>query len=165
MNKIAKLSFQDFLNAFPETELPIDLTEDTQTIFSKENKPLPKQMIEEYIVPIDEEIDEFTEYIPCFRIPRTKDFHAIVLWKAGLMNYQYFIITFDKKGNLIEKKMIAGTQVKGDALLRTVTTIKEDWTIASVVGVVSAKDDLAYDPATSLDSVLELTQNGTISVY
>ena len=68
-----------------------------------------------------------------------------------------------KKGNLIEKKMVAGTQVKGDALLRTVTTIKKDWTIASVVGVVSANDDLAYDPATSLDSILELTQDGKIS--
>ena len=164
MNKITKLAFQDFINAFPETELPVDLTEDTQSIFSKENKPLSKQLIEEFIVPIDEGIDEFTEYIPCFRIPRTKDFHAIVLWKAGLMNYEYFIITFDKKGNLIEKKMVAGTQVKGDALLRTVTTIKEDWTIASVVGVVSANDDLAYDPATSLDSILELNPNGTISI-
>ena len=90
--------------------------------------------------------------------------HAIVLWKAGLLNYEYFIITFDKKGNLIEKKMVAGTQVKGDALLRTVTTIKEDWTIASVVGVVAANDDLAYDPATSLDSILELTQDGKISI-
>ena len=109
-------------------------------------------------------MDEFTEYIPCFKIPRTGDFHAVVLWKAGLMNYEYFIITFDKKGNLIEKKMIAGTQVKGDALLRTVTTIKEDWTIASVVGVVSANDDLAYDPATSLDSMLELTPEGKILV-
>ena len=59
--------------------------------------------------------------------------------------------------------MVAGTQVKGDALLRTVTTIKKDWTIASVVGVVSANDDLAYDPATSLDSILELTQDGKIS--
>ena len=164
MNKIAEISFQDFINAFPETELPIDLTEDTQSVFSKENKPLSKQMIEEFIVPIDDAIDEFTEYIPCFRFPRTKDFHAIVLWKAGLMNYEYFIITFDKKGNLIEKKMVAGTQVKGDALLRTVTTIKEDWTIASVVGVVSANDDLAYDPATSLDSMLELTQDGRISI-
>jgi hypothetical protein len=53
--------------------------------------------------------------------------------------------------------------VKGDALLRTVTTIKEDWTIASVVGVVAANDDLAYDPATSLDSILELTPEGRIS--
>ena len=163
MNKIAKLTFQDFIHAFPETELPIDLTEDTQSIFSKENKPLSKQLIEEFIVPIDDSIDEFTEYIPCFRIPRTKDFHAIVLWKAGLMNYEYFVITFDKKGSLIEKRMVAGTQVKGDALLRTVTTIKEDWTIASVVGVVAANDDLAYDPATSLDSILELTQDGRIS--
>ena len=30
-------------------------------------------------------------------------------------------------------------------------------------GVVSANDDLAYDPATSLDSILELTQDGKIS--
>ena len=164
MNKIPNLTFHNFLEAFPVTELPITLTEDAQTVFSKENKPLSKLMIETYIVPLDDAIDEFTEYIPCFRIPNTYDFHAIVLWKAGLLNYEYFLITFDKKGNLLEKKMIAGTQVKGDALLRTVATIKEDWTIASVVGVASANDNLAYDPATSLDSILELTPEGKISL-
>lgn len=162
MKKIPDLTFIDFLEAFPEVELPIALTEDAQAVFSNENKPLSKLMIEEFIVPMDNAIDEFTEYVPCFRIPQTHDFHAIVYWKGGLLNYEYFLITFDKRGNLIKKKMVAGTQVKGDALLRTVATIKEDWTIASVVGVASAKDSLAYDASTTLDSTLELLADGQI---
>ena len=164
MKKAPTVTFADFLNSFPEVDLPIVLTEDAQAVFSKENTPLTKIMVEQFIVPMDNEIDEFTEYVPCCRIPKTYDFHAIVLWKGGLMNYEYFLITFDKKGNLIEKKMIAGTQVKGDSLLRTVATIEEDWTIASVVGVASAKDALAYDPATTLDSTLELLPDGKIIV-
>lgn len=164
MNKVPKLTFTDFLNAFPETELPVVLTEDAQTVFSKENTPLSTLAIEQFIIPLENEIDEFTEYVPCFRIPKTHDFHAIVLWKGGLMNYQFFLMTFDKKGSLIEKKMIAGTQVKGDSLLRTVATIEEDWTISSVAGVASTKDALAYDPATSLDSTLELLADGQIII-
>lgn len=162
MKKTPTITFTDFLNSFPEVELPVVLTEDAQAVFSKENNPLSNRVIEEFIIPIDDEIDEFTEYVPCFRIAKTHNFHAIVFWKGGLMNYQYFLATFDKKGNLIEKQMIAGTQVKGDSLLRTVATIEEDWTIASVVGVASAKDALSYDPSTTLDSTLELLPDGKI---
>lgn len=162
MKKVPILTFQNFLEVFPDVELPIILTEETQSVFSKENSPLSKMMIEQFIIPIDEDVDEFTEYIPCFKIPKTFDFHAIVFWKGGLMNYQFFLTTFDKKGNLIQKEQIAGTQVKADALLRTVATIEEDWTISSVAGVASANNNLAYDPATTLDSSLELLPDGKI---
>lgn len=163
MKNTATITFTDFLKTFPRVNLPVVLTEEAQSVFSKENTPLSKSMIEEFIVPIDEEIDEFTEYIPCFRIPKTGNFNAIVFWKAGLMNYQYILATFDKKGKLIEKKSIAGTEVKNDSLLRTVATIKEDWTIPTVIGVASIDRTTKYDPATSLTSTLQLNLNGTIS--
>ena len=162
MRKNPTVSFNHFIDSFPELNLPVVLTEDAQAVFSKENLPLSKTLIEQFIIPLDNEIDEFTEYVPCFRVPKTFDFHAIVLWKGGLMNYQFFLITFDKKGQLIQKESIAGTQVKGDSLLRTVATIEEDWTIASVVGVASTHDVLSYDPATTLDSTLELLPDGRI---
>ena len=157
------IDFSDFVKKFPRVDLPVTLTEDTQMIFSKKNNPLPKQMIEEFIIPIEDDmVDEFTEYVPCFRISKTKNFHAIIYWKAGLMTYQYLLATFDKKGNLIEKKVIAGTEVKKDALKRTIATIKEDWTIPVVEGVAPANDDQRYDPATSLASTLQLLPDGTI---
>ena len=164
MKKIATITFTDFLKVFPRVKLPVVLTEEAQSVFSKENQPLSKLMIEKFIVPIDEEIDEFTEYIPCFRIPKTGKFNAIVFWKAGLMNYQYILATFDKKGKLIDKKTIAGTEVKNDSLLRTVATIKEDWTIPAVVGVAAVSNDTKYDPATTLTSAFELDTDGTILV-
>jgi len=163
MKKIPTIAFSDFVKKFPKVDLPVTLTEDTQMIFSKKNNPLSKQMIEEFIIPLEEDaIDEFTEYVPCFRLSKTKNFQGIVYWKAGLMTYQYFLVTFDKKGNLIEKKVIAGTEVKKDALRRTIATIKEDWTIPVVEGVAPANDDQKYDPATSLASTLQLQPDGTI---
>ena len=159
------IDFSDFVKKFPRVDLPVTLTEDTQMIFSKKNNPLPKQMIEEFIIPIEDDmVDEFTEYVPCFRISKTKNFHAIIYWKAGLMTYQYYLVTFDKKGNLIEKRVIAGTEVKKDALRRTIATIKEDWTIPVVEGVAPADDDQKYDPATSLASTLQLQPNGEIII-
>ena len=162
MTKLPTATFQDFIKIFPKVELPVVLSEESQTVFSKENKPLPKVMIEQFIIPIEEEIDEFTEYVPCFRMPNTGKFHAIIFWKAGLLNYEYLLASFDRSGNLIEKKVIAGTQLKGDALLRTVATIEENGMITCVVGVASTKDALAYDPATTLDFTLQLQNDGTI---
>jgi len=164
MKKTPTITFTDFLHAFPELELPVVLTEDAQTVFSKENIPLSKMMIEQFILPLDTEVDEYTEFVPCFSIAKTHDFHAVVYWKGGLMNYEFHLVTFDKKGTLIEKRAIAGTQVKGDSLLRTIATIEEDWTIATVVGVASTKDALSYDPATTLDSTLELLPDGKIII-
>ena len=164
MKQTPTLTLTDFIEYFPEVNLPIILTEDAQSVFSNENPPLPTQMIQQFIIPIDNEVDDYTEYVPCFRIPKTYDFHAIVFWKGGLMNYQFFLATFEKNGNLIQKKAISGTQVKADSLVRTIATIEEDWRITSVAGVASAKNSLIYDPATTLDSTLELLPDGKIII-
>ena len=108
MTKQLKTTFKDFLSKFPEIALPVTLTEESHHHFSRTNDPLPAVMIEQFLLHIEtEQVDEFTEYIPCFRIPETDGFHAIVYWKAGLMTYEYTMLTFNKDGISIDKRVIA----------------------------------------------------------
>lgn len=125
--KQLKVSFQHFLEKFPEVELPITLGEDTHHAFSMKNDPIPSLMIEQFILPLeDEEADEFTEFIACFRLPAQKAYQAIVYWKAGLLNYHYMLATFGKDEKLIDKRVIGGTYYDGEQLTQSVATVKED---------------------------------------
>ena len=153
-----KLSFEHFLDKFPEIELPITLSDDSAIEFSKNNDPLPSQMIQEFI---DDQEDEFTEYIACLRIPKTLDIHAIIYWKAALLNYQYILATYTKNGKLIDKSVIAGTYSDGKSLTKSVATIEEDWIIYIVSGQ-SAANASTYDPTTSNAFNLELLTTGEI---
>ena len=162
MKKSNPILFDHFLKKFPEVQLPVVITEDAQHDFSKNNDPLPLQMIEQFIVPIEgSPLDEFTEYVPCFQVSDAEEFSAIVYWKAGLLNYQFVIATFDKKGNFIDKSIIAGTKAVGDSLVRSVATIDEDWIIYVMAGVASSNDQ-HYDPSNSKSFHLELLDNGKI---
>lgn len=103
--KIKKPTFGQFLKKFPEIDLPITLTEESHLEFSRRNSPLPQEMIHEFIHTIEQsDFDEFTEFIPCVKLPKTDGFHAIIYWRAGLMDYEYTLATFTEKGQFIEKK-------------------------------------------------------------
>lgn len=162
MNPNEKLNFGHFLEAFPEIGLPVTLTEESAVAFSRENGPLSSHLIQEYLMPLEpEEVDEFTEYIACLRIPQTHGFHAVVYWKAALMNYQYILATFSKKGELIHRRVIAGTYSDGDVLVQSVATIEEDWIIYVVSGKTSA-NATSYDASSSKSFDLELLATGEI---
>ena len=162
MKKSNAIHFDHFLEKFPEVQLPIVLSEDAHFDFSKNNDPLPLPMIEQFIIPLQgEPLDEFTEYVPCFQVSDAEKFTAVVFWKAVLLTYQFVLVTFDKKGNFIDKSVIAGTKAEGDSLIRSVATIDEDWIIYVMVGVASSKDQL-YDPSNSKSFHLELLDNGKI---
>ena len=162
--KKRKITFQQFLYLFPEMELPITLTTDTHHTFSQTNQPLPYAAIEAYI--LENEVtseDEFTEFVPCFRLPKTIDFHAIVFWKAALLTYEYYMMTFDKKGNFIDKRKIGGTKTEGNTLVQSVVTIEDDWIIYVVEGGATLHEKNAfYNAASSKTYNLELLATGKI---
>lgn len=158
MQKELKVRFGDFLEKFPEIELPVTLSDESVIEFSKNNDPLPELMIRQFI---SQEDDEFTEYVACMRIPKTDDFHAIIYWKAALMTYQYVLATYTKNGLLIDKSVIAGTYSDGKSLTKSVATIDEDWIIYIVSGKAAA-DAPTYDASTSNVFNLELLANGEI---
>ncbi|HMQ47761.1 MAG TPA: hypothetical protein PKA00_10040 [Saprospiraceae bacterium] len=152
--------FQHFLHLFPEVELPFTLGEHDHHTFSMQNTPISGSIIQEYVLPIEEEDpDEFTEFVACLKIPATKDFHAIVYWKAALMDYRYVLATFNKKGVLIDKLVIAGTFYQDKALTSSVAKIDEDWTIYVVSG---QSVDSSFDPSSSTIRQFELLPEGRI---
>ncbi|MBX2873756.1 MAG: hypothetical protein KTR30_16695 [Saprospiraceae bacterium] len=160
--KTKKIDFVSFLEQFPLLEPPILLGEDSHHAFSKANLPLPAALVQTYLIPIDgEEPDENTEFIACFRLGGLKDIHAIVYWKASLLNYNYVLVTFDKAGNMIEKRVIAGTFYDGKKLTQSVATIDEDWMISIASGQTNSHST-GFSATESTAYQLELHPDGTI---
>jgi hypothetical protein len=156
-------TFPQFVAKFPPIPMPVTLGEDTHHAFSTENEPLPEEMIAQFIVPAghDADLDEFTEFIPCFAIDDTQHFIALVWWKAGLLNYQYVLATFSDKGQLISRKVIAETKVTDGKVLRSVASINEDWEIFIAMGE-SVDGNMLFDPTSSKTFDLEIMSNGEI---
>lgn len=164
MAKIVSYSFKQFVDQFPEIELPITLSEESQSHFSKTNKPIPDQMVHQYLEPLQKvEIDEWTEFQPCFRIPETEKFYGLVYWRAGLLTYEYILATFTKKGVLIDQQVIGGTKVSDGLIARTVATIDDEWNIY-VVGGVEKADNTEFDPTKSEAMQLTVSEIGQILV-
>ncbi len=163
MKKKQKISFKKFLTIFPEIDLPITLTEADHIEYSRHNKPIPEPMIYEFLSSAND--DELTEYVACFQIPQTKGFHAIVYWKAGLMEYEYQMATYDLEGHLLDKHILAGVKSNGQTIVRSVATIESDWLINVVEGTEAIKaKQTVFNPQTSQVHNLELTHNGEIII-
>lgn len=157
-----KHSFQDFLKKFPPVELPVSLTNESHFIFSKENDVLPSSLVEEYIVANDEEVDEFSEYIPCFRLPDQNNFHGIVYWKAGLLVYEYYLVTFDKNGKFITKQVIAGLKSNRESILQRLAVIDEELIISIAEGTQSDPQKNNYNPSATKAYHMEILSSGDI---
>lgn len=160
MNKIPQVSFQDLLDKFPKIKPPITLAEDSHHAFCNDNDPLPLAYIHQYFTQFEENIDEYTELVPCFQIQGPQQFHALVYWRAKLMNYDYYLITYNLKEEFIERVRIAGTNYKDDKVLISVALIDEDWIIDIVEGIGTT--DHEYDPSGSRSYHLELMDSGHI---
>ena len=154
-------SYQHFLNKFPSVKLPVTLKEEDAHIYSAENEPLPHKLISEYIIPYDNAVDEFTEFVPCFQIADTKNFDAVVYWKAGLLNYQFVILTFGKGGKAIDKKVLAGTFSDGNIITRSVARLDDDMSIFIMSGQAD-KNDEEYDASKSTTIEIELLPDGKL---
>jgi hypothetical protein len=156
------IALDAFLAIFPEARLPITLTEDSQREFGAANEPFNQGMIDQYLIPLEGgEVDEYTEFVPCFKIPKTFDFHALVYWKAGLMNYEYKLVTISKKGDFIAQRTLAGTFYDGKALTTSIATIDEDWQIFIISG--QSADGEEYDASNSRHQKLEILPEGDIA--
>ena len=156
------VAFSAFLERFPEVDLPITLGDDLHMTFSRENEPLQDQMIRQHLLRAEDRApDEFTEYIPCFRLKDTHEFHALVWWRAGLLDYQYVMATFDNKGNFLDRRVLGGTFAGDDKITRSIPTIDADWTIHVVSGQTD-KNDKTYDAHASTSFELELLPDGKV---
>lgn len=156
------MTFNQFVQKFPEITLPISVTEDTASAASLDNEPLSQRMIDEYLLPIDPNTDEMTEFVPCFRIPNMDEVHALCYWKAGLLNYQYILATFQKNGVFIDSHVIAGTLSDGVSVIQSVARIDEYNTIYMVSGMATNGIGENYEAIQSRAKELELLSDGRL---
>jgi hypothetical protein len=157
-----KIPFDIFINHFPEIDLPVTLSSGIHLVFSRENKPLPQEFIQVFLEDIDQhKKTEFTEFVPCFRLPHLNDFIALVFWRADLMEYEYILVTFEKNGRLIDKRVIGGTKSNGETMLSRVATIDEDLIIFVAEGIGNL-DEQHYEANSSNIFHFEILPSGDI---
>lgn len=158
---MAKPDIHDLLNYFPEVELPVTLSEEYISTFSTSNKPLPIALIQEFIIRWEaEESDEFTEYVPCLKIPDTEEYFALVYWKGGLLKYEFILVTLQKDGTLITRRPIASTMSDNNTVRKSVAKIDEDLIIHIVAG--ENMPETIYDPADSQSFSMEILPSGDV---
>jgi len=156
-----KVDFKSYKSYFPEVELPITLSDEKVMTFSSENKALPAGFIAEFIQPIEKEIDEMTEFIPCLKVPNTKDFSALVYWKGSLMKYEFILVTYDKNNRFICRRSIASVIVDGELVKKSVASIDEDLIISIIAGE-NKNGDEEYNPKNSKAFSMEILGDGEV---
>ena len=162
MKKKQVPSFSSFLKLFPEIDLPVTLNAEDFVTYSGKNLPLSPALIDAYIDnKMDEEENEFVEYVPCFRIKDTFEMYALVFYKADLMNYEYILSTYTKKGALVDRKIIAGLRSNGIVLTNAIANIDPEWIIYIVEGMAKSEDKI-YNASESKKHYMELLANGQI---
>lgn len=141
MNKIPTARFSEFIEYFPLLELPFSLLPDISQIPSS-SLPLPGIMLDTYILPFEgDEVDEFTEYIPYGRIDGLKDFHALIYWKASVMQYEFILATFTLGGEPLNHAIIGGLRTDQEGMLHSVAVINNDLSILIAEGLSADQDD------------------------
>ncbi len=160
MEKIKEITYKEFLKIFPEATLPAVISKDSIIDFSRNNVALPPTAIEKYINVWDPDDNEFIEYIPCFKFKLEKDFTALVYYKAELLKYEYFLVTLDKKGQLITRKVIAGLISDGVKTVQSAATITEDFSI-HIAGALTEESHL-FQGNDSKQTYMEIHPNGQI---
>ena len=158
--KQPKIKFDDFLDRFIETEWPALLTEETYEEFSRQQKPIPQLLLEAYVHPF-EHIDEHTEFVPCIKWEVSNDVIAVIYWKAELMQYHYILATYHKGGYQLDRQIIAGSDYKGEKVVRRVATIVAD----KSVHIIEGSEDIEkgnFDPRDTDRYALEIMENGEI---
>jgi len=155
MSKLEKI-----LHYFPETELPVLISEDHLSEFEINSDPFPQVFIDEVLLEWEKDADEFTEFIPCFRLPKEEKFNAIVYWKGALLRYDFVLVTLDKNGELINKKSIASTIVHDNVIKKSVASIEPDLIINIIAG--QTLDGEEYDASMSKAFAMEILPTGEI---
>jgi len=157
--------FTTLITKFPKAKLPVELAPDTFREFEKKNKPLSVDTVSHFLLEEGEVIDEFTEFIPCFRLSDTPKFEGLIYWQASLMEYHYWLVTFDKKGNFIEKKRIAGTIPVDAAFKVSVATVTSSWNIEVKEGESAQNTKNLIPTSFSQHHIINISPEGTMNEF
>lgn len=158
-------TFEDYLSFFPEVELPVTLTESTHHELEKVNLPFAQAIQLAYVQPADfGEQDEYTEYMPAFKLLHEKAFKAVVFWKASLLSYEYILSTYTPKGELISSVVISKVEADENGISKSATVITTEWVVYVSEGFVGTEVD-EFDATQSVNYSFEVLPNGEIVRY
>jgi hypothetical protein len=147
VKRIPTAQFSEFIEFFPPLTPPFSLLPDLQQIPS-DPVPLPGVLQDEFILPFEgDETDDFTEYIPYGRIEGTKDFFAVIYWKAGVLRYEFILATYTAEGTPLHHAIVGGIRYEDEGTIHSVAVIHEDMRITIAEGM-SEKDDEIVSPET-----------------
>lgn len=153
-------ALERILYYFAETSLPVMVSEDYMEEYESLNQPFPQIFIDEVLSQWEPEMDEFTEFLPCFKLPSQENFFGVVYWKGSLLRYDFVLITLDKKGQLINRKSIANTVVTDNIIKKSIASIEPDLIINIVAG--QTLDGEEYDASMSKSFAMEILPDGHI---
>ena len=156
------MNLTQFIRLFPVLEPPLTLTDESIFAFSKKNKLINTETAVQYFGSFEKDFDESEdiEYVPCFRLNISDDFHSLIYWRASALNYEYFLVNLDKKNKVLDRKLIGGLIAKNDSILRLVVSIDINY-IFFIAGSMANDDD--KEAATDVETYsLEIFPDGTI---
>lgn len=157
------MTLTQFIKLFPQLEPPLTITEESIFTFSKKNKLINQDAIQTYFSTIEKDFDgeaEDLEYVPCFRLSINDNYHSLVYWRARTLCYEYFLINIDKKGNLLDRRLVGGLIAQKGSLLRMALSIDINHIFYVAVSMTDEQD--SKTEATSQTYSLEMFPDGTI---
>ena len=159
-NKTQPVTVSEFLQFFPEVELPVVFTDETLNVFSQENPPLPNTIVQTVIAEWEGALDDYTEVIPCVLVDSNEDYHAFVYWKGGLLQYEFILVTIDARAEtptLISRKIIGSTVTEGDIIKKSIASIDHDLIIHIIAGAGSAMGEYSADQSQAFTMEIQTT--------
>ena len=165
MNQAPTAHFTEFIDFFPLLKPPFNLLPDITQIPSNAD-PLPGVLLDAFIAPFEgEEADEYTEYVPYGRIAGTKDFHALIYWKAGVMQYEFILATYTLDGKPINHAIVGGLHYDENGILHSVAVIHDDLSITIAEGTATENDETDLDQTNTYQMSIEPTGQITYDGY
>ena len=157
-----EINFANFLTLFPAIELPVNLSSELTRSITEIQFPLKEEFAVRFLLQEDEWLDDYTEFMPCFQLPKLSNFYALVFWKASLLGNGYHLMTFNGKGEKIDYCALAGTRYEDNEIIQTVCSIQTNFTISQVLGRLDARTGKALGLNKEDQCVLQLTTEGDI---
>jgi hypothetical protein len=162
VKRLPTAQFAEFIEFFPPLELPLSLLPDISQI-PVDPLPLPGVLQETYILPFEsDEIDEFTEYVPYGRLAGTKDYYAMIYWKAGVLRYEYILATYSTDGEPLSHAIVGGLRYEEEGILHSVAVIHEDMSITIAEGMAET-DDAGLNPEQTQTYQMAIMPGGIIT--
>jgi len=162
VKRLPTAQFAEFIEFFPALDLPLSLLPDISQI-PADPLPLPGVLQDAYILPFEsDEVDEFTEYVPYGRINGTRDYYAMIYWKAGVLRYEYILATYSLDGDPLSHAILGGLRYEEEGVLHSVAVIHEDLSIIIAEGIAEG-DQAGLDPEQTQTYQMAILPTGIIT--